>query len=66
MNGKPTTPRQWALYRAIQHARIGRNGLDGRCLTPEGSSRTDWALHCMLNAIEDLAIALGESDNEEG
>lgn len=57
---KPETQIEWALYRCQSSCQIGRDMLDGKSVTPDGISAVDYAVYCLLIAVEDLSIAIGE------
>lgn len=59
-NAKPKTPRGWALYRIGLNCSLGKQALDGEAQVPECCNKTDYALYCLLNAIEDIAVAMKE------
>ena len=46
------------LCRAILHCKIGRDAIDGKTSLPVGCSATDYALFCLLYAIEEIAEAM--------
>ena len=55
---KPKTPREWALYRAKSSCVVGMN-----MLRDEGalhSERVEFSIFALLNAVEDIAEAMGE------
>jgi hypothetical protein len=58
------------LYRIKLNCAIGRDALDGKTDPPAGASRTEYALFCLLHAMEELAQATipkpnGGIDKEE-
>ena len=57
---KPQTKREWALQRCKSSCQIGRGCYDGIYPPPQGHGPTEYAIYCLLRAIEELAIALGE------
>jgi len=56
---KPSTPREWALYRVGLSCKIGRDAIEGKGPL-NYSARIDYAIFNILNAIEDLARAMEE------
>lgn len=59
----PSTPREWALYRVGLACKIGRDALEGKAV-PKTCSAVEYALFNLLHAVEDIANAMG--DTEEG
>ena len=57
---KPETQIEWALYRCQSSCQIGRDVLDGKKAPPYGIAAIDYAVYCLLHAVEDLSIAVGE------
>ena len=62
---KPSTPREYALYRVSLSCKVGRDGLEGRKMPP-GVTREQWALYNLLHAVEDMALALGMDKEGKG
>lgn len=56
---KPQTAREWALYRVRLNCGLGKKALDGGPV-PEGCNHTDYALYCLFNAVEEIAVAMEE------
>ena len=59
---KPRTKREWALQRCKSSCEIGRGCCDGVYPPPRGHGPTEYAIYCLLRAVEQLAIALGEKE----
>jgi hypothetical protein len=52
---QPTTPTEWAAYRAILICQIGIQAIDGTKEPPHGVSQVDFALFNLLHAVKSLA-----------
>jgi hypothetical protein len=52
---KPKTPTEWAAYRATLSCDLGIQTLEGGRKPPDGTSRQDYALYCLLHAVRSLA-----------
>jgi hypothetical protein len=52
---QPTTPTEWAAYRAILNCQIGIQAIDGTKEPPRGVSYVDYALYNLLHAVKSLA-----------
>jgi hypothetical protein len=59
---KPQTPREMALYRVSLSCKIGRDALEGIGTPIQGVTATQYALFCLLHAVEDIAKAMGEKE----
>ena len=57
---KPQTKREWALQRCKSSCQIGRGCYDGVYSPPQGHGPTEYAIYCLLRAVEELAIAMEE------
>lgn len=54
----PQTETELAAYRAKLNCAVGQKALDGLTDPPDGVSRTEYALYCLLSAVEELANLL--------
>ncbi len=54
---KPTTDKDFALYRCKLSCKIGKDACEEKGI-PEGVHRADWIYYQLFSALEDLAIAL--------
>ena len=52
--------------RAKLHCSIGKNMLNGNTEIPEGRDAVEYALYCLLCAVEELAAAIEEVRDEQG
>ena len=57
--GKPETEAQWAALRCRMSCKIGRDAIEGR--KHEVPDVLEYAVHCLLHAIEDLSKQIEES-----
>jgi hypothetical protein len=55
---KPESKLQWDTHRAKMSCKIGRQALNGELVTPPGGTDKEYALYCLLSAIEDIANAI--------
>ena len=53
----PKTDREWALYRTKLNCQLGRKALEGKTAL-NGYTAIEYALFCLLNAVEDVAEAM--------
>ena len=60
MNPADELKRNAALYRVKLHCKIGRAALDGKAPPGLLCSNQEYAVFCLLHAVEDLALAMGE------
>lgn len=58
----PQTPREIALYRVSLNCKIGRDALEGIEAPIQGVTASQYALFCLLHAVEDIAKAMGEKE----
>lgn len=58
MPKKPKNKREWALYRCSLHCQIGRNAYKPGYVPEPGRTPTDYAVYCLLKAVEELATAM--------
>jgi len=63
---RPSTPREWALYRVGLSCKNGRDALEEGNGVPATCSAVEYALFNLLNAIEDIARAMGHNASGEG
>jgi hypothetical protein len=59
---KLQTPREIALYRVSLNCKVGRDALEGIGTPIQGVTATQYALFCLLHAVEDIAKAMGEKE----
>lgn len=59
---KPQTPREYALYRVSLNCKAGRDALEGVTAPIHNVASTEYALFCLLHAVEDIAKAMGEKE----
>jgi len=59
----PKTKKARALYRATLSCKIGKDACEGRGI-PSGVMREDWVFYQLFSALEEIARALGEDDDE--
>lgn len=52
---KPRTEYDFSLWRAKASCAIGKKALNLEAETPPGSTPLEYAVYCLLSAIEDLA-----------
>ena len=55
MKRKPSTPQEWAAYRAQLNCDLAIHALDGSRRPPDGYSAEYYALFCIAQALKDLA-----------
>jgi len=55
---KPRTKRQWAIYRAKLHCRVGKDAIDLITTIPANATRYEYGLYCLICAVEALAEAM--------
>jgi len=60
---EPKTKKARALYRATLSCKIGKDACEGLGI-PSGVMREDWVLYQLFSALEEIARALGEDDDE--
>lgn len=60
----PKTKREWALYRVMLKCKVGQDALSqsGDMETLPGISRGEYALHCLLGAVEEIAEVMMEDE----
>ena len=63
---KPSTPREYALYRASLSCQVGRDALEGKTECVHGITPGEYALYNLLHAVEDMALALGMDKEGKG
>jgi len=51
----PATPAEWSAYRATLSCEIGIEAIEGTKQLPDGISRRDYAICCLLHAVRSLA-----------
>lgn len=61
---KPKTKLEWALYRAKLNCRCGRDALTGKTGQIDGVLALEYALFCMFHALEEIALAMEESNEK--
>jgi len=54
---RPSTPREWALYRVKVSCKIGRDAIEGNGV-PASCSAVEYAIFNLLHAVEDIARAM--------
>jgi hypothetical protein len=52
--------RNAALYRVKLHCKLGRDALEGKGAENLPCSQQEYAVFCLLHAVEDLALAIGQ------
>ena len=58
MKPKPDKPANMALYRVSLNCKIGMDALSGKNVIPPGSTPLEYAVYCLLSAVEDLGKAM--------
>jgi hypothetical protein len=61
---RPSTPREWALYRCKQSCQLGREVMDKHSETHQ-STALDYAVFNLLHAVEELANMIGPNTTGE-
>lgn len=56
----PTKPKNMNLWRAGANCRIGKDVLNGVTEKPLDATRVEYALYCLLSAIDDLVAYFEE------
>ena len=46
------------LYRAGLNCKIGRDAIEGKNRPPDGVQPLEYAVFCLLHAVEDLAVGM--------
>jgi hypothetical protein len=54
MKDKPKTPQEWAAYRMQLNCQIALDTMSGDKKPPEGASRMEYALYCLIHAIQEI------------
>lgn len=46
------------LTRAVLSCKVGRDALDRNCRPPANTTHAEYAMLCLLSAVEDIALAM--------
>jgi len=61
---RPKTKKELALCRVALSCKIGKDVLEGKGVIPAGMLPEDWIWYQLFSAIADLAMAMGETEQE--